>query len=57
MVFILEQYEGLSARAMMGEFILYYSGKVIGGVCDWIPYLISLPLFYISSMNFQSFMI
>ena len=32
--FILEQCEGLSARAMMGEFILYYGGKVVGGVYD-----------------------
>ena len=32
--FILEQCEGLSARAMMGEFVLYYEGKVIGGVYD-----------------------
>ena len=32
--FILEQCEGLTARAMMGEYVLYYSGKVIGGVYD-----------------------
>ena len=32
--FILEQCDGLSARAMMGEFVLYYGGKVIGGVYD-----------------------
>ena len=32
--FILEQCDGLSARAMMGEFVLYYDGKVIGGVYD-----------------------
>lgn len=32
--FILEQCEGLSARAMMGEYVLYYGGKVIGGVYD-----------------------
>ena len=31
---ILEQCEGLSARAMMGEFVLYYGGKVVGGVYD-----------------------
>ena len=31
---ILEQCEGLSARAMMGEYVLYYGGKVIGGVYD-----------------------
>ncbi len=32
--FVLEQCEGLSARAMMGEYVLYYSGKVVGGIYD-----------------------
>ena len=32
--FILEQCDGHSARAMMGEYVLYYGGKVIGGVYD-----------------------
>ncbi len=32
--FVLEQCEGLSARAMMGEYVLYYGGKVVGGVYD-----------------------
>ena len=35
--FILEQLsslEGISHRAMMGEYILYYRDKVIGGVYD-----------------------
>ena len=32
--FILEQCNGLSARAMMGEYVLYYSDKVVGGVYD-----------------------
>ena len=32
--FILEQCDGLSARAMMGEYLLYHCGKVIGGVYD-----------------------
>ena len=32
--FILEQCEALTARAMMGEYVLYYSGKVVGGVYD-----------------------
>ena len=32
--FILEQCEGLAARAMMGEFVLYYCDKVVGGVYD-----------------------
>lgn len=30
--FVLEQYNNLSARAMMGEYVLYYNGKVIGGI-------------------------
>ena len=32
--FVLDQCSGLSARAMMGEYILYYGGKVVGGVYD-----------------------
>ena len=32
--FVLDQCNGLSARAMMGEYILYYGGKVVGGVYD-----------------------
>ena len=35
--FILEQLSGLgdiSYRAMMGEYILYYRGKIIGGIYD-----------------------
>ncbi len=35
--FIMDQLSGLediSYRAMMGEFILYYRGKVIGGIYD-----------------------
>ena len=32
--FVLDQCNGLSARAMMGEYILYYGCKVIGGVYD-----------------------
>ena len=35
--FILEQLselEGISYRAMMGEYILYYEDKVIGGIYD-----------------------
>ena len=35
--FILEQLsdlEGVTYRAMMGEFILYYQGKIIGGIYD-----------------------
>ena len=32
--FVLEQYSSLSARAMMGEYVLYYGGKVVGGIYD-----------------------
>ena len=35
--FILEQLsdlEDISSRAMMGEFIIYYRGKVVGGIYD-----------------------
>lgn len=32
--FVLEMCGGLSARAMMGEYVLYYGGKVVGGVYD-----------------------
>ena len=35
--FILEQLSGLdhvTYRAMMGEFIIYYRGKIIGGIYD-----------------------
>ena len=35
--FILEQLPGsddISYRAMMGEFIIYYRGKVVGGIYD-----------------------
>ena len=32
--FVLEQCSGLSARAMMGEYVLYCGGKVVGGIYD-----------------------
>lgn len=35
--FILEQLSGLdeiSSRVMMGEYILYYRGKIVGGIYD-----------------------
>ena len=32
--FVLDQCDGLSARAMMGEYVLYYGGKVVGGIYD-----------------------
>ena len=35
--FILEQLselEGISYRSMMGEYILYYGGKIVGGIYD-----------------------
>ena len=35
--FVLEQLSGLEEityRAMMGEYILYYRGKIVGGIYD-----------------------
>ena len=32
--FILEQCKELSARPMMGEYLLYFRGKLIGGIYD-----------------------
>ena len=35
--FVLEQLsdlDGITSRAMMGEYIIYYGGKVIGGIYD-----------------------
>ncbi|MBR2133603.1 MAG: TfoX/Sxy family protein [Eubacterium sp.] len=35
--FVLEQLselDGISSRSMMGEYIIYYKGKVIGGIYD-----------------------
>ena len=32
--FVLEQCNSLSARTMMGEYVLYYGGKVVGGIYD-----------------------
>ncbi|MBO4501296.1 MAG: TfoX/Sxy family protein [Clostridia bacterium] len=37
MEFITEQFsgvDGVSGRAMMGEYVLYYRGKVFGGIYD-----------------------
>ena len=37
LAFILEQLsdlDGITYRAMMGEYIIYYNGKVIGGIYD-----------------------
>ena len=37
LAFVLDQLSGLSEishRAMMGEYVLYYRGKVIGGIYD-----------------------
>ncbi len=35
--FVLEQLselDGITSRAMMGEYIIYYQGKIIGGIYD-----------------------
>ena len=37
LAFVLEQLaglEGVTHRAMMGEYVIYYQGKVIGGIYD-----------------------
>ena len=37
LAFVLEQLaglEGVTHRAMMGEYVLYYQGKVVGGIYD-----------------------
>ncbi len=37
LTFVLErltELDGISYRAMMGEFILYYQGKIVGGIYD-----------------------
>ena len=37
LVFILEQLselDGITYRAMMGEYIIYYRGKIVGGIYD-----------------------
>lgn len=37
MEYILEQLsylDGISCRAMMGEYIIYYRGKIVGGIYD-----------------------
>lgn len=50
LTFILEQLsdlEGISYRAMMGEYIIYYREKIVGGIYDDYPLLFSF-LFYLS---------
>ena len=32
--FVLDQCDGLSARSMMGDYVLYYGGKIVGGIYD-----------------------
>lgn len=32
--FVLERCDGLFARPMMGEYLLYYDGKYVAGICD-----------------------
>lgn len=33
-VYVTEQVEGLTARQMMGDYVLYYQDKVVGGIYD-----------------------
>lgn len=40
LTFILEQLaelDEITYRAMMGEYILYYRGKIVGGIYDDLP--------------------
>jgi TfoX/Sxy family transcriptional regulator of competence genes len=30
----LSELDDVAYRAMMGEYILYYKGKIVGGICD-----------------------
>lgn len=32
--FVLEQCSELTARPMMGEYVIYFRGKVVGGIYD-----------------------
>ena len=32
--FVLDGLDGVSFRAMMGEYIIYYRGKIVGGIYD-----------------------
>lgn len=29
--------DGVTYRAMMGEYIIYYDGKIVGGIYDELP--------------------
>ena len=35
----LSELEEITYRAMMGEFIIYYRGKIVGGIYDELPAL------------------
>ena len=51
--FVLEQLSGLdeiSSRAMMGEFILYYRGKVFGGIYWENSFFITVERFLVEYM-------
>ncbi|MDQ8759451.1 TfoX/Sxy family protein [Streptococcus ruminantium] len=56
--FILERLSilgGIRYRAMMGEYILYYQGKVIGGLYDnrLLVKVVSSVLSYVSNPNLE----
>lgn len=34
MLYVTEQVDGLTARQMMGDYVLYYHDKVVGGIYD-----------------------
>jgi TfoX/Sxy family transcriptional regulator of competence genes len=56
--FVLEQLsdlENINYRAMMGEYILYYNGKIIGGVYDdrLLVKPVNSAISYLESINYE----
>ena len=50
----LSELEEITYRAMMGEFIIYYRGKIVGGIyddrfCAFRRFFIFLPILIISA--------
>ena len=65
--FVLEQLSGLSEisfRPMMGEFIIYYHGKVVGGIAKAlmpqtvyeVPYSGAKEMLLVDSLNDKEFL-
>ena len=56
--FILEQLsdlEDITYRAMMGEFIIYYRGKIVGGIYDdrFLVKSVKLAIKYLKSITYE----